>query len=65
MAVGPVGLVGPVGFMEVIDGNLAELLLYHDTWRGDGVFIKVGWGLDLKESEERFLVSGGETYFGA
>lgn len=58
MAVGPVGLVGPVGFMEVIDGDLAELLLYHDTWRGDGVFIKLGWGLELKRVKKGFLSLG-------
>lgn len=37
MAVGPVGLVGPVGVMEGIDGDLAELFLCYNTWRGDGV----------------------------
>lgn len=60
MAVDRVGLVDPVGLMEVIDGDLAELLLCYDTWRGDGVFIKVGWELQLKESEERPFLSQGE-----
>lgn len=65
MAVGRVGLVDPVGLMEVIDGDLTELLLCYDTWRGDGVFIKVSWERQLKEGEERFFVSRRETYFGA
>lgn len=65
MAVGRVGLVDPVGLMEVIGGDLAEMLLCYDTWREDGVFIKVGWELQLKESEERFFVSRRKSYFGA
>lgn len=65
MAVGRVGLVDPVGLMEVIDGDLAELLLCLDTWRGDRVFVKVSWELQLKESEERLLVPRREAYFGA
>lgn len=59
-----VGLVDPVGLMEVIDGDLAEWLLCYDTWRGDGVFIKMSWESQLKESEERFLISRREAYFG-
>lgn len=65
MAVGRVGLVDPVGLMEVIDGDSTEFLLCYDAWRGDGVFVEVSWGLQLKESEERFLVPRQETYFGA
>lgn len=33
--------------------------------RGWSVSLKVSWGLELKESEGRFLVSGREKYFGA
>lgn len=56
-----VGLVDLVGLMEVIDGDLAELLLYYDTERGDRVFKKMRWESQLKESEQRFLISRREA----
>lgn len=40
-----VGLVDPVGVMEVIGGDLAELLSYYDTWCGDGLFFKGELGI--------------------
>lgn len=57
MAVDRVGLVDPVGLMEVIDGDLAESLLCYDTWRGDGVLIKMSWG-SQKRVKRGFLSRG-------
>lgn len=58
MAVGRVGLVDPVGHMEVKDGDLAELLLCYDTSRGDRVFIKVSWSCSSKRVKKGFLSQG-------
>lgn len=63
LAVGPVGLVGPVmGVMEVTDGDLAEYCLCMNTWRwGWGHFRSaVGFKSSKRESEERFLCLVGE-----